>query len=462
MRGPAVRTAYPSRRLQAAVALQAITEEVDAVDIEEITPPESGFRASAPAQQVMQAAAPSSRESLIDEEEEDEEEERPHPPRRPMPSEPPISVHERATVRPPPMLAPPQFGANDVDPPTLLTRVPADAHFDADEVIEEQATRVKRDSASFEDEVVEDQLTRVRKPVSLSLPPPPPPASKPSMRVRTPSGHSPGWNLRFQTSSSSNQRVAFPAPQFSAPLQPKPFVPVAPVTQPTLVDEAPKHRLLSRPKLPTPATLTESPSESLVSVPAQALPPTVRRAPTPSAWKIDMSSIAPVAMPIRGGGGHSRMADRTVQLRAKKRSAGVTFFLIVIGLLLGGVVGVLVIVPGAYSRARNVASAYVDQIVGVRPKAEPTVSMPPPPPPAAATPVPPAMLDTRPVIESDMTQITFPSSAKGHRIYVDGKLTTLTAEQPTKMKCGMHTIRISGSKTKTVDLPCGRDVILTD
>lgn len=100
---------------------------------------------------------------------------------------------------------------------------------------------------------------------------------------------------------------------------------------------------------------------------------------------------------------------------------------------------------------------------------------PPPPPPAAPakkveTPAPvaepapssaagvPVDALPKPTIEPDMTLVTFPDRARGHRIYVD-KVVLKDASRTVKIKCGKRTIKIgSAGRARSMDLPCGGEL----
>lgn len=236
--------------------------------------------------------------------------------------------------------------------------------------------------------------------------------------------------------SSVNHRVAFPAPQFSPPRQPQPFVvPAAPLTQ-RMVDDETRVGIVKKP-----AHLAQSPSGPV--------PFTNLQAP---------SSIAPVAMStaLRLG---SR-GDLTMKVRSRRRftPAAVMVASALVGLLATGVVGLVAFVPGVRA---TVSDSSEKAAAASPPSPDPpppsTVIVPPPP-----THVPPVSLDLRPPVEPDMTYVTFPDSAQGHRIYVDGQLLSTGAE-PTKIKCGPHTIKIGAAgKAKSVDLPCGDDYAFTE
>jgi hypothetical protein len=54
-----------------------------------------------------------------------------------------------------------------------------------------------------------------------------------------------------------------------------------------------------------------------------------------------------------------------------------------------------------------------------------------------------------------MGQITLPSSAAGHRVFVDGHVVGDGAK-PIDVACGHHTLRIgSHGKSQSIEVPCG-------
>jgi hypothetical protein len=236
--------------------------------------------------------------------------------------------------------------------------------------------------------------------------------------------------------SSVNHRVAFSAPQFSPPRHPQPFViPAAPVTQ-RMVDDETRVGIVKKP-----AHLAQSRSGPMPFVNLQA-----------------PSSIAPVAMStaLRFG---SR-GDLTVKVRNGRRFTPAAALAVsaLVGLLATGAVGFVALVPGVRAK---VSGSSEKSAAASPPSPEPpppsTVIVPPPP-----SHVPPVSLDLRPPVEPDMTYVTFLDSAQGHRVYVDGQLLSTGAE-PTKIKCGPHTIKIGAAgKAKNVDLPCGEDYAFTD
>ena len=82
------------------------------------------------------------------------------------------------------------------------------------------------------------------------------------------------------------------------------------------------------------------------------------------------------------------------------------------------------------------------------PAALPTVSVD-----ALATPPPP--------IPADSSLVSFPASAQGHRVFIDGRVVAVADGAPTKVKCGRHKVRIGAArKVRVLDFACGREVIV--
>ncbi|MDF2697860.1 MAG: hypothetical protein K0S65_6243, partial [Labilithrix sp.] len=94
------------------------------------------------------------------------------------------------------------------------------------------------------------------------------------------------------------------------------------------------------------------------------------------------------------------------------------------------------------------------------PRATPSPLLSPPPSPSAS--IPAVAVDALPgsKVEPTMTVVTLPRSAKGHRVFFDGRVVASGAE-PLKLRCGKHKIQIgSGGKARVADLPCGGELTL--
>jgi hypothetical protein len=83
--------------------------------------------------------------------------------------------------------------------------------------------------------------------------------------------------------------------------------------------------------------------------------------------------------------------------------------------------------------------------------------------PPASPPAPPAVsVETLPkiVVDPEMTLVSAPPSAKGHRVFVDGRVIG-TAGKPMQTKCGEHRVKVGSAGTaKAVQLPCGGVITL--
>ncbi|MBX3197650.1 MAG: hypothetical protein KF894_05865 [Labilithrix sp.] len=114
----------------------------------------------------------------------------------------------------------------------------------------------------------------------------------------------------------------------------------------------------------------------------------------------------------------------------------------------------------AATPAAEVASAPSAEVTAA-PAAMPTVSpdaLPPAPssaPGRAVTAAPPAE-----EVAPTMTRVVLPSYAKGHRVFVDGRVVGEGAE-PITVACGKHKIQIgSRGRPRARNLPCGGELTL--
>jgi hypothetical protein len=86
----------------------------------------------------------------------------------------------------------------------------------------------------------------------------------------------------------------------------------------------------------------------------------------------------------------------------------------------------------------------------------PVAAAPPPALPSAAVEAlaPPA-------IPADSSLVTFPASAQGHRVFIDGRIVAVADGTPTKVKCGRHMVKIGAArKPRVLDFACGREVLV--
>jgi len=106
------------------------------------------------------------------------------------------------------------------------------------------------------------------------------------------------------------------------------------------------------------------------------------------------------------------------------------------------------------------ASASVGSPASSAPRS--TASLASPSSASSASVSPSALVDAPPAqaIPPDSTLVTFPESAQGHRVFVDGRAIAVTLA-PMPLPCGRHTIRIGSSgKPRVTDLACGQPVTL--
>ena len=196
------------------------------------------------------------------------------------------------------------------------------------------------------------------------------------------------------------------------------------------------------------------------------------------------NTMAPLqaARPVVGTGSRSRRMHRGVVL------AVWSVVIMVVGVAFGAAMG-MGVHNGAYARIRDTAkSAAARASTKHTAPAEAAAAAAPPPPAApaappvvAATPAPvvapapaaahapaPAAMPTVSVdslpgqaVPADSTLVTFPDYAKGHRVFVDGRVIAVADGSPTKLKCGRHVVKIgSARKPRVADLACGREVTL--
>jgi hypothetical protein len=198
------------------------------------------------------------------------------------------------------------------------------------------------------------------------------------------------------------------------------------------------------------------------------LPPTSRRPATfPSYATHETPSVAPVAMSTSLGLAARGAADRTIQLRRLPRSSvGTMSVAVLLAAAFAGIaVAIVIFVPNVF--ARSGAPALVGRLKGTTHKTPPSMAAPPPvvtalpvaPPPVAP---PTVSVDTLPKADvgPDMTLVTLPASAKGHRVFVDGRVVT-NGKDPLEIKCGKHKIQIGSSgKPRVTELPCGGELTI--
>lgn len=103
----------------------------------------------------------------------------------------------------------------------------------------------------------------------------------------------------------------------------------------------------------------------------------------------------------------------------------------------------------AYASPRSAAVGTAAAVVALPPAPAPEVTSPPP---ALAAP---------PSADATTGTITLPSSAAGHRIYVDGRLTAQPSSFVLVRSCGSHVVKIgSRGRDQAIVVPCRGDVAL--
>jgi hypothetical protein len=140
-----------------------------------------------------------------------------------------------------------------------------------------------------------------------------------------------------------------------------------------------------------------------------------------------------------------------------------TLALLFAGMAAGVLVGLVALLPSTIARppaqltfdeAPRAAAVPAPAALPVPPAAEAPPSLLRGSAPAAAMkgPTPVVELATR-AIGYDQTLVTFVPVADGERVLVDGR--AVTSADPTKMRCGKHTIRIGAGAKRRVSFPCG-------
>lgn len=209
--------------------------------------------------------------------------------------------------------------------------------------------------------------------------------------------------------------------------------------------------------LPPPAPVTSFAPQAAAFPPAFAAPPPF----TPPSFQFNETpSTAPVAMASNAGmtGEYEPMSRKGIRLSPAALAA-----LIVL-------LGSSVLAFGTVLALR-VSRAHASAVAATESPAESESTMPAPattaPQAASAVPtVAPAALpsvvasvavESLPKITVDpaMTLVSTPASAKGHRVFVDGRVVG-NAGAALQVKCGDHSVKIgSASKARAVHFPCG-------
>jgi hypothetical protein len=195
-----------------------------------------------------------------------------------------------------------------------------------------------------------------------------------------------------------------------------------------------------------PAAKRASADDSQQTAYQPVLAPTSRRDLSARLSASAFESIAPMAM----------SAFPSVPPPAKANTSSMVAILLTMIFTLAtvAVMGLGVFKPTALDRARIVVAGAM--------KGNQKRHAPPPPvaveaPPPASIAVPPVLIDDVP---SDLgekeTAIYLSDSAKGHRVFIDGRVQAETVRPYLVTACGKHKVQIgSTAKEQMVDLPCG-------
>jgi hypothetical protein len=125
---------------------------------------------------------------------------------------------------------------------------------------------------------------------------------------------------------------------------------------------------------------------------------------------------------------------------------------------------VVVVRPDTLARARlaigGIEGGTAKSTIATSPADPPPPPPPAPPPPAPSAPGTSVGALPSPSIAANMTEVTLPPSAHGHRVFVDGRVVD-TRSSPLVLKCGGHVVRIgTGGRVRHVRLPCGGELAL--
>jgi len=235
-----------------------------------------------------------------------------------------------------------------------------------------------------------------------------------------------------RSSVPSVKSVAFRAGEFSAPRSPRPFAIV-------------------------PRSKKRDAGESMGITPIQpVLPPTSRRDLMAIATgKSAYESLAPMSM----GSSYPSYPPP-----APRKSIASTLSLILtltFALASVGLMGVAVMKPAAIDRGKTT----ITSVFSKSKKAAPATSVAQKPIAAAQPAITPAMIAVPPVLfeegvieEVGETEayLVFPDSARGHRLFIDGRVVGEGNDRGMLVECGKHKVQLGSSGTlRTLDLPCG-------
>jgi hypothetical protein len=195
---------------------------------------------------------------------------------------------------------------------------------------------------------------------------------------------------------------------------------------------------------------------------------------TPSVGPMMMATTPPPARPVLGDA-----RDKRAMRRATALAVWATVIMVV-GVAAGAAM-MMALRNGTYARLREsaktalrasskpeapVAAASPRPAVTAAPAiaAAPAVAAAPAAPAVAAAPVVPTMsVDAlpKPAVAADVSLVTLPAYAEGHRVFLDGRVLSVAPGTPTAIKCGRHMLKIGSTRrARSVDFACGREVIV--
>lgn len=91
--------------------------------------------------------------------------------------------------------------------------------------------------------------------------------------------------------------------------------------------------------------------------------------------------------------------------------------------------------------------------------APPNLDVPPPVVAPASTPAPPS---TAVVEKTGWARLTIKGAAKGHRVYLDGKMLLGQGQRTFMIRCGDHTIAVGNkADARGVDIPCNGEYVVS-
>jgi hypothetical protein len=156
----------------------------------------------------------------------------------------------------------------------------------------------------------------------------------------------------------------------------------------------------------------------------------------------------------------SRTVGRGVAAAAAPTSLARVTFLFA-GMITGVLIGIVALVPSVAARGRALLGAAASSErdaspVAVVPQAVLATSAEAP---LVGVVVPPVRLpDLLEGPAPDQTLVTFLAAEKGQRVIVDGR--TLASDEPLRITCGKHKVKVGHKKARAIDFPCGAALTL--